>query len=104
MKMISHNNFNSPEINKLYAVVAITSVNWTELKKTRVALFSTFEEAKDYFENFTNSKLKKYHDVNASDDYEYVEEENQYGDKTHYFFAGYVSDYSKIPMQVMMDI
>ena len=104
MKLVNHNNFNEPEINKLYAVVAITSINWTELKKTRVALFSTFEEARDYFERFTNSKLKKYHNVNAENDYEYIEEKDQYGDITRYFFAGYVSDYSKIPMQTMMDI
>ena len=99
MKMKQHDILDGPEVNKTYAVILMEEIEWYNQKRVSVYLYSTFEEAKNFFETSSGSPLVEYTDTDRRGIYKMV-----HIDHTTIIFAGYTFDYTKIPMQIMMDI
>ena len=99
MKMKQHNIFDGPKVNKTYAVILMEEIEWHDQKRVSVYLYPTFEEAKDFFETYSCKPLAEYTDINRHGVYKTAHINN-----TTVIFAGYTFDYTKIPMQIMMDI
>ena len=99
MKMKQHDILDEPKVNKTYAVILMEEIEWHDQERTSVYLYSTFEEAKNFFESYSGRPLEEYTDINRRGIYK-----TAHIDHTTIIFAGYTFDYTKIPMQIMMDI
>lgn len=72
----------------MFAVIKEESINWTDMKIHSIFLFTTFEEAKYFFEKASKEQLTAYDNCNAKDSYypSQWKDKNSFGDKERFVF------------------
>ena len=81
------------------AIIIKTLIYFSQFTDTRIILFATFEEAKEYFEQATDTILTK----EADYDYKTARgKQNSFGDQFEYTLVTKITDTTTIPKQMKM--